>query len=120
MESCKKPEADGFYHYSRTGAGGRRLCAYGTGHPYLRAGGGGYCDRCLAPHGSAAHLAAALGVALGRMQATYGTTDPAQFRRIHNRDDVCALADPLVGPCMTMPHQDRGSWLKIVGFVSKP
>ena len=65
----------------------------------------------------AAFVKAAIGVALGRMQTTYGTTDPGQFRRIHNRDDVCALADPLVGPCMTMPHQDRGSWLKIVGFV---
>ena len=68
----------------------------------------------------AAFVKAALGVALGRMQTTYGSTDPSQFRRIHNRDDVCALADPLVGPCLTMPHQDRGSWLKIVGFVPKP
>jgi penicillin amidase len=61
----------------------------------------------------------AIGVALGRMQTEYGTTDPAQFRRIHARADVCALADPLVGPCLTMPHQDRGSWLKIVGFVPR-
>jgi len=60
---------------------------------------------------------AALGAALANLEATYATTEPAQFRRVHHRDDVCALADPLVGPCLTMPHQDRGSWLKIVGFV---
>lgn len=60
-----------------------------------------------------------LGAALAELQGTYATTDPAQFRRVHHRDPVCALADPLVGPCLTMPHQDRGSWLKIVGFVPR-
>lgn len=68
----------------------------------------------------AVFVKAALAEALTRLQAEYGTADPAQFRRVHHRDPVCALADPLVGPCLSMPHQDRGSWLKIVGFVPGP
>ena len=55
--------------------------------------------------------------ALAVLQEAYQSTDPAQFRRVHARSSVCALADPLVGPCLDMPHQDRGSWLKIVGFT---
>ncbi len=47
----------------------------------------------------------------------YGAEDPARFQRVHARSAVCSLADPLVGPCLDMPHQDRGSWLKLVGFV---
>lgn len=59
----------------------------------------------------------AIGIALTRMQTTYDSTDPNDFKRIHARADVCALASPLAGPCITMPHQDRGSWLKLVGFI---
>jgi hypothetical protein len=62
-------------------------------------------------------IKAAIGTALSRMQSEFGTSDPNEFRRIHARAPVCALADPLVGPCLTMPFQDRGSWLKQVGFV---
>lgn len=65
---------------------------------------------------NAEFVKAAIGVALARMQETYGTNDPNRFKRIHARADVCALASPLAGPCITMPHQDRGSWLKLVGF----
>ena len=64
-----------------------------------------------------AFIADSLELALARLKATYGeNTAPADYRRIHARASVCALADPLVGPCLTMPHTDRGSWLKIVGF----
>lgn len=58
-----------------------------------------------------------LEAALTSLQTTYGSNDPAEFRRVHARASVCSLADPLVGPCLDMPHQDRGSWLKIVGFT---
>lgn len=73
----------------------------------------------LRGRGKAAFIKAALATALSRLQTEYGTSDPAQFRRIHFRSSVCALADPLAGPCLTMPHQDRGSWLKLVGFVPR-
>lgn len=51
-----------------------------------------------------------------RLEAQYGSSDPAQFRRIHHRDEVCSLTGGIVGPCITMPHQDRGSWNEIIGF----
>lgn len=59
----------------------------------------------------------AMAIALSRMQDTYNSTDPNDFKRIHARSPVCALASPLAGPCISMPHQDRGSWLKLVGFI---
>lgn len=60
---------------------------------------------------------ASMETALAELQEDFDSTDPSSFRRIHARASVCALAQPLVGPCLDMPHQDRGSWLKIVGFV---
>ena len=66
-----------------------------------------------------AFVALSIEAAYGLMQTIYGSDDPADFQRVHARADVCSLADPLVGPCLTMPHQDRGSWLKLVGFVPR-
>ena len=51
-----------------------------------------------------------------RLEAEYGSTDPQDFRRVHHRDDVCSLSG-IIGPCLTMPHQDRGSWNEIIGFM---
>lgn len=62
-------------------------------------------------------IADSIARALDGLEATYGAdTSPQDYRRIHARSRVCALAYPLVGPCLTMPHTDRGTWLKIVGF----
>ena len=66
-------------------------------------------------------VADSIALALTRLKATYGdNTAPADYRRIHARSSVCALAQPLVGPCLSMPHTDRGSWLKIVSFTPAP
>lgn len=51
-----------------------------------------------------------------QMEADFGSTNPDQFTRIHHRDEVCSLTGGVIGPCITMPHQDRGSWNHIVGF----
>lgn len=56
-----------------------------------------------------------LAEARARLETEYGSTDPQDFRRIHHRDDVCSLSG-IIGPCLTMPHQDRGSWNEIIGF----
>lgn len=45
----------------------------------------------------------------------YVANDPTTYERIHHRDDVCSLTG-IVGPCITMPHQDRGSWIHILKF----
>lgn len=59
-----------------------------------------------------------LAEALTRLEAAHGAeTDPAEYRRIHPRSDVCSLTGGVTGPCITMPHQDRGSWIHLVGFV---
>ncbi len=51
------------------------------------------------------------------LEATYGASaDPADYKRIHPRSDVCSLTG-ITGPCLTMPHQDRGSWIHLVGFI---
>ncbi|MGJ8670693.1 MAG: penicillin acylase family protein [Oceanococcus sp.] len=51
-----------------------------------------------------------------RLEEVYGSSDPQSFLRVHHRDDVCSLTGGIVGPCITMPHQDRGSWNEIIGF----
>ena len=55
------------------------------------------------------------------LEATYGAaTDPGEYRRIHPRSDICSLTGGITGPCITMPHQDRGSWIHLVGFKPQP
>lgn len=45
----------------------------------------------------------------------YVANDPTTYERIHHRDEVCSLTG-IVGPCIDMPHQDRGSWIHILKF----
>ena len=61
-------------------------------------------------------LRAALGVALSRLEEQFGTDDLSAYRRPHPRSDVCSLTGGVIGPCLTMPYQDRGSWIHIVDF----
>ncbi len=57
---------------------------------------------------------------LARLEATYGAaTDPSEYRRVHPRDEVCSLTGGVTGPCLSMPHQDRGSWIHLIGFIPK-
>jgi penicillin amidase len=57
--------------------------------------------------------------ALDALVTVYGS-NPQNFRRMHARSSVTALAAPLAGPDITMPHQDRGSWIHMVGYPPKP
>ncbi|MHA7835086.1 MAG: penicillin acylase family protein, partial [Algiphilus sp.] len=66
--------------------------------------------------GNDAILLAALDAADQRLQAQFGTTEITQYTRVHHRDEVCSLTGGIIGPCLTMPHQDRGSWNQAIGF----
>lgn len=62
-------------------------------------------------------LKAAFDAAQTQLEAEYGAaTAVSDYKRMHSRADVCGLANPLAGPCITMPHQDRGSWIHIIEF----
>jgi len=75
-------------------------------------------------------MLAALNTALTRLATTYngGTAmtpaDLAKATRIHPRSNICSLTG-VIGPgsdtlpgtsCVTMPYQDRGSWIHRVGY----
>ena len=61
-------------------------------------------------------LRAALTRALNRLEAQFDSEDLADYRREHPRSDVCSLTGGVIGPCLTMPYQDRGSWIHVVDF----
>ena len=61
-------------------------------------------------------LRAALSVALDRLADEFGSMDLSDYRRPHPRSEVCSLTNGVIGPCVTMPYQDRGSWIHIVDF----
>jgi len=58
----------------------------------------------------------ALNLALDRLETDFSSSDVNDYQRQHPRSDVCSLTGGVVGPCLTMPYQDRGSWNQIVGF----
>lgn len=62
-----------------------------------------------AGRGGDAALIAAINDADQRLQAQFGGMDIASYTRVHHRDEVCSLTGGIIGPCLTMPHQDRGS-----------
>ena len=62
---------------------------------------------------------AALNTALDRLEERFGSTDLADYRRQHPRADVCSLTGGIIGPCITMPYQDRGSYIHVVDFGSR-
>lgn len=66
--------------------------------------------------GEVTTLIAAIDAADASLQAQFGGTDIADYRRVHHRDEVCSLTGGVIGPCLTMPHQDRGSWNEAIGF----
>ena len=65
---------------------------------------------------TSAVLRRALTVALNRLAEQFGTDDLDAYRRPHPRSDVCSLTGGIIGPCLTMPYQDRGSWIHVVAF----
>jgi penicillin G amidase len=66
--------------------------------------------------GGDAVLRAALAGALEALAVEHGSDDLADYRREHPRSDVCSLTGGVIGPCLTMPYQDRGSWIHLVAF----
>lgn len=61
-------------------------------------------------------LIAALDAADVQLQDSFDSMAIDDYRRIHHRDNVCSLTGGATGPCITMPHQDRGSWIHAVAF----
>ena len=75
-------------------------------------------------------MLAALNTALTRLATTYNggaalaPADLAKCQRVHPRSQICSLSG-VIGPgsdtipgtsCVTMPYQDRGSWVHRVGY----
>jgi penicillin amidase len=69
-----------------------------------------------AGRGTGGVLRAALSAALDALEDEYGSSDLADYRRTHPRSEVCSLTGGIIGPCLTMPYQDRGSWIHLVAF----
>ncbi len=61
-------------------------------------------------------LLASLCNALNRLADDFGTPNMENWRRVHPRSDVCSLTGGVIGPCVTMPYVDRGSWTHHAGF----
>ncbi len=61
----------------------------------------------------------ALVLALQRLQQDFGTKQMSSWRRPHPRSEVCSLTGGIVGPCIDMPYQDRGSWIHHVGYPAQ-
>ena len=59
----------------------------------------------------------ALGAAISALQAEYGTTDMSKWRRPHPTSSVCSLTGGVIGPCLTMPFEDRGTYIHHVAFT---
>ena len=60
----------------------------------------------------------ALDRAVAAVVATYGE-DPAAWRAPHERRPVEGLTG-VIGPSLTMPYMDRGSWVHVVAFAGTP
>ncbi|MBI2383126.1 MAG: penicillin acylase family protein [Gammaproteobacteria bacterium] len=70
--------------------------------------------------------------ALGRLSADFNDgvlltpDDLDKCRRIHPRSEICSLtgvigpgSETTEGDCVTMPYQDRGSWVHLVGYEGR-
>jgi len=63
-------------------------------------------------------LLAALDRSIAVLTAEYGA-DPAGWRDQHPRRAIGSLTG-VIGPSLTMPYQDRGSWVHVVSFAAPP
>jgi penicillin amidase len=63
-------------------------------------------------------LLAALDRSVAALTDEYGA-DPATWRARHPRRPIDSLTG-VIGPSLTMPYQDRGSWVHIVAFQAAP
>ena len=68
----------------------------------------------LAGKSPGAVMLAALDRSITALTEQYGA-DPAGWRGLHPRSTVDSLTG-VIGPSLTMPYQDRGSWVQVVAF----
>ena len=59
---------------------------------------------------------AALDTAMRSLESSYRTADMARWRRSHPRSELCSLTGGVVGPCVSMPYEDRGAYIQLVGL----
>lgn len=59
----------------------------------------------------------ALDAALRTLTARYKTSNMQMWRRVHPTSSVCSLTDGVIGPCLTMPFEDRGTYIHHVVFT---
>lgn len=62
-------------------------------------------------------LLAALDQAIAALTAQYGTADQSRWRRPHPTSSVCSLTGGVIGPCLSMPFEDRGTYIHHVAFT---
>jgi penicillin amidase len=72
----------------------------------------------LAGRTPAAAMLAALDRSVAALSEEYGA-DPATWRMQHERRPVRSLTG-VIGPSLTMPYMDRGSWVHVVAFDAPP
>lgn len=65
--------------------------------------------------GSESVFETAMELANSNLKADFGDGGPDTYMRETHKQDACSLTGAM-GPCMTMPYQDRGSWIHIVGY----
>ncbi len=65
---------------------------------------------------SSAVVAAALEDAIAALISQYGTADLSAWRRPHPTSPVCSLTGGIIGPCLSMPFEDRGTYVQHVSF----
>ncbi len=69
----------------------------------------------LAGRTPAAAMLAALDTSIAALTQQYGA-DPATWRAPHERRPIKSLTG-VIGPSLTMPYMDRGSWLHVIAFT---
>jgi penicillin amidase len=62
-------------------------------------------------------LRAAVDGAIATLTAQYHSADPSAWRRPHPTSSVCSLTNGIIGPCLTMPFEDRGTYIHHVVFT---
>ncbi|MHB1712656.1 MAG: penicillin acylase family protein [Acidimicrobiales bacterium] len=62
-------------------------------------------------------LRISLNGALDSLTVEFGTVNQSAWRRLHPTSSVCSLTGGVIGPCLTMPFEDRGSYIHHVAFL---
>lgn len=71
----------------------------------------------LGPSTPAEVVQSALDAALTALATEYGTSDISKWRRPHPTSSVCSLTGGVIGPCLAMPFEDRGTYIHHVAFI---